>query len=145
MARNAPPISTVIIDPPDDGADARIALLPAAGDFIFSTRLEDHPQKNLGRVACVASATSAMSQFTEEWARKLPQLIVQNAKIICLAMSDLIANARTHRNPIRLRSRLGVLTWQTYWWQPKEAIDQPIVPFMENLKDERTQGRLLPL
>ena len=130
----------MIADLPTDGAHMRVVMLEANGPSNPSCASElglQHP----GEIAAVVSSTTDTS-YEKEWSNKVSVLLTRNVEIIRMAVTDFLGHINGNKASARMCCRLGVYIWQSYWWQPKEAKDQPVVPFVENLANEKAQGRL---
>ena len=97
-----------------------------------------------GRIARIVERPTGTLR-PEDWVDRVSKLAAQNVRVLRIALSDILANLRMHMRPVQMRCVFGVFVWQSYWWQPKEAIDQPIIPFVENSQDQRTQGSIYGL
>ena len=135
-----PPSRTILIDVEEQNLQDRVVMLDI-GNANLSFKAAGLPAGKRGGVACLAPA-STTSQLHQEWNHKASNPAALNLRVLRVALSDIVANMRLHGKRIRLQCVLGVFVWHSYWWQPKEAQDQPIIPFVQNSRDQKAQGSI---
>ena len=135
-----PPSRTILIDVKEENLQNRVVML-AINNANLSFNATGLPAGKRGGVACLVPA-STVSPLHQDWNERASNLAALNLRVLSAALSDVIANMRLHGKRIQLRCVLGVFVWHSYWWQPKEAQDQPIVPFVQNSRDQKAQGSI---
>ena len=140
LIMDMPPSRTILIDIPQKSLHNRIVMLDTK-DSNLSFKAANLPAGKRGRVAGLVQASTG-SSLHQHWDQRGSQLAALNVRVLSVALSDVLANVRLHGKRIRLRCILGVFVWHSYWWQPKEAKDLPIIPFVQNSRDQRAQGSI---
>ena len=65
-----------------------------------------------------------------------------NVRIFKDALVEHLSNLRSYKKHVEMRCIFGLFVFQSYSWVPNDALDQPAVPFVRNLKNQRTKGAL---
>lgn len=140
LADITPPRKAIVVDPPAYHLHNRVVMLNA-DDRIAPSHAACLPKGKAAKVARVIRAPVDTS-YARVWEKKMPALEALQIRVLRMALLDLLTTSEFLQKRVQMRCTLGVFVWESYWWQPKEAQDQPVVPFVENIKDPRTQGAL---